>query len=503
MPEQPNPKPPGLIRNLVSLAGLILIALSLANLLFLFMLDLLGGGANPYLGVLTYMVLPVFLIAGMVLVVVGVVRERARRRRLAPGEIPKHVRIDFNDPKQRAVFAFSVSFVVVFVLMSAVGSYRAYEFTDSVQFCGELCHSVMHPEFTAYQLSPHARVACVDCHVGAGASWYVRSKMSGLRQVYAAAFKTYPRPIPSPVQNLRPAQQTCEQCHWPQKFYGAQLKTIDHFAPDEQNTPRQIKLLIKTGGGSPALGMTSGIHWHMNIANQVWYLPTDRQRQTIPYVKVKDRQGHVTEYFAKDSPLKPEEMQKAALRRMDCVDCHNRPTHIYNSPDKAVDEQLAAGRIDRSLPFIKKFAVDALTASYKSRPEALAGIARELDADYSSKYASVYSQKQPAIKQAVSAVQHIYSNNIFPEMKVDWRTHPNNIGHFYSLGCFRCHDGQHVSKEGKTVSRDCQSCHEILGQENGATLMPQVQAVAFQHPGGEMDFSATNCNDCHSGGVGP
>jgi nitrate/TMAO reductase-like tetraheme cytochrome c subunit len=346
-------------------------------------------------------------------------------------------------------------------------------------------------------------VACVDCHVGAGASWYVRSKMSGLRQVYAATFNTFPRPIPSPVQNLRPAQQTCEQCHWPEKFYGAQLKTIDHFGYDEKNTPRQIKLLIKTGGGSPSLGMTSGIHWHMNIANQVWYLATDRQRQNIPYVRVRDRQGHVTEYFAKDSTLKPEDIQKATLRRMDCVDCHNRPTHIYKSPDKAVDDLIAAGRIDRSLPFIKKFAVDALTVSYNSTPEALAGIASQLDSDYSTKYASVYSEKQPAIQQAVSAVQHIYSSNIFPEMKVDWRTHPSNIGHFYSLGCFRCHDGQHVSKEGKTVSRDCQSCHEILGEENGATLMPQVQAVAFQHPGGEMDFSTTNCNDCHNGGAGP
>ena len=354
MVDQLQPRVPGLIRNIISLIGLILIALSLANLLFLFMVDLLGGGTNPYIGVLTYMVLPMVLFAGIVLLIAGMLRERARRRKLAPGEIPKHPRLDFNDPRQRAIFAFSASFIIIFGLMSAVGSYRAYEFTDSTQFCGQLCHNVMQPEFTAYQASPHARVPCVECHVGAGASWYVRSKMSGLRQVYAATFNTFPRPIPSPVQNLRPAQQTCEQCHWPEKFYGAQLKTIDHFGYDEKNSPRQVKLLIKTGGGSSAIGKTTGIHWHMNISNEISYLATDRQRQTIPYIKIRDRQGNITEYFAKDSTLKPEDIKKASLRRMDCVDCHNRPTHIYQPPDKAVDDQLAAGHIDSSLPFIKK-----------------------------------------------------------------------------------------------------------------------------------------------------
>ena len=503
MADQLQPRVPGLIRNVVSLIGLILIALSLANLLFLFMVDLLGGGENPYIGVLTYMVLPMVLIVGIVLLVAGMLRERARRRRLAPGEIPKHPRLDFNDPRQRAIFAFSGSFVVIFGLMSAVGSYRAYEFTDSTQFCGQLCHNVMHPEFTAYQASPHARVPCVECHVGAGASWYVRSKMSGLRQVYAATFNTFPRPIPSPVQNLRPAQQTCEQCHWPEKFYGAQLKTIDHFGYDEKNSPRQIKLLIKTGGGSSAIGKTTGIHWHMNISNEVSYLATDRQRQTIPYVRIRDRQGNVTEYFAKDSTLKPEDIKTASLRRMDCVDCHNRPTHIYQPPDKAVDDQLAAGHIDSSLPFIKKYAVDVLTASYKTTPEALDHIATQLNSDYRTNHADAYGQKQAAIQQAITVVQRIYTTNLFPEMQLDWRVHPNNIGHLYAAGCFRCHDGQHVSKDGRAISRDCDSCHTILSQDNGDSLMASVKSTAFQHPGGDMDFSATNCNDCHNGGVGP
>jgi len=115
----------------------------------------------------------------------------------------------------------------------------------------------------------------------------------------------------------------------------------------------------------------------------------------------------------------------------------------------------------------------------------------------------VYSKKLPAIKQAITEVQRVFSTNIFPEMKLDWRTHPNNIGHLYSEGCFRCHDGQHVSKEGKVIARDCNSCHTIIGQENGGSAMAKVQTVTFEHPGGEMDFGSINCNECHTGSVGP
>ena len=283
-----------------------------------------------------------------------------------------------------------LSFVVVFLMLSAVGSYRAYEFTDSVQFCGELCHTVMHPEFTAYQQSPHARVACVECHVGSGASWYVKSKMSGLRQVYAATFNTFPRPIPSPVQNLRPAAQTCEQCHWPKKFWGAQLKTINHFGYDEKNTVRTINLLVKTGGGDANNGMATGIHWHMNIANKISYI-SDEKRQNIPYISAVNLKGEVTEYFTKDNPPTAEQIAKAAKRSMDCVDCHNRPSHIYTPPDRSVDNALAAGRIDVALPYVKQQAVTVLTKEYKGTDEAV----KTIGVEFPKYYASAYPQTSP------------------------------------------------------------------------------------------------------------
>src|SRR5581483_3042302 len=282
MPENPRTDTKRkLARNPISLAGMALAIVAAANILFLFLIDVLSAHPNPYVGILAYMIMPGVLVFGLALIPAGMFWERRRR-----GQQPLPT-LDLNSPKQRSSVAFVLSFVVVFLMLSAVGSYRAYEFTDSVSFCGELCHTVMHPEFTAYQQSPHARVACVECHVGSGASWYVKSKMSGLRQVYAATFNTYPRPIPSPVANLRPAAQTCEQCHWPKKFWGAQLKTINHYSYDEKNTPRVINLLVKTGGGDANNGMATGIHWHMNIANHISYI-SDEKRQNVSYVKAVD-----------------------------------------------------------------------------------------------------------------------------------------------------------------------------------------------------------------------
>src|SRR6202162_2019888 len=359
-----------LLRNPISLIGLALAVVAFGNFLFLFFIDLTSEHPSPYVGILAYMIAPAFLVAGLALVPFGVWYDR-RKRRQQPGEAVRSLHVDFNDPSQRGALTFVFSFLIAFIGLSVVGSYKAYQFTDSVQFCGQLCHSVMAPEFTAYQLSPHARVACVDCHVGAGATWYVKSKLSGARQVFATAFKTYPRPIPTPVHNLRPAQETCEECHWPKKFYGAQLKVFTHYASDEKNTLRQIRMLINTGGGDPATGAPEGIHWHMNISNEIDYVAADEKRQVIPYIYIKDMQGRVTEYYAQDSTLSKEQVAKASRHRMDCVDCHNRPTHIYIPPDQAVDQALLAHKLDASLPYIKQQAVLALTGKYETTEAAV------------------------------------------------------------------------------------------------------------------------------------
>lgn len=491
---------PTLFRNTVSLVGAAIAALTAVNIAFLVFVDYFHP--SPYVGIFAYMVLPAILIFGLALIPVGMWFERRRRHKLAPGEVPTYPRLDLNSPAvRRNVLAF-IAFSVVFVALSTAGSYRAYEYSDSVRFCGETCHKVMEPEYTTYLQSPHARVACVDCHVGPGAGWYVRSKLSGAYQVYAAAFDKYPRPIPTPVANLRPAQQTCEQCHWPRRFYGAQLKVFTHFGYDEKNTPRQHQMLINIGGAEPSAGMPSGIHWHMNIANKVTYIATDAQRQVIPWVQIEDQQGHITVYQSKDSPLKPEQMAGASKRLMDCIDCHTRPSHVFTPPDQSIDNSLLAHRLDPQMPFIKEQAVTALTVSYNNTEQAKAGIAKALTDFYSSKYPDKYGASSEALQQAIREVQRVYSTTIFPYMKVDWRTHPNNIGHYYFQGCFRCHDGQHVSADGKVIPKSCNTCHTVLSQTE--TQLPVTQttpAVAFKHPIDLGDLTQVNCSDCHTGGA--
>jgi hypothetical protein len=328
----------------------------------------------------------------------------------------------------------------------------------------------------------------------------VRAKLSGAYQVYAVAADVYPRPIGSPIKNLRPARETCEQCHWPEKFWGAQLRVIAHFLDDEANTPLQIQMLVKTGGGSSANGLAAGIHWHMNIENQVWYIATDPQRQEIPWVRSKDPQGRVTDYLARDAKLGADEIERADKRRMDCMDCHNRPSHVFLPPDRAVDGAILAGRIDRTLPSVKAQAVDVLSKDYPNTEAAREGIATALDAFYYTKYPDLHARRPDAIKAAIGEVQRLYETNVFPEMKVDWRTHPDNIGHLYYPGCFRCHDGEHVSAEGKTIRSDCDVCHTIVSQEQGGTPANPASGKSFEHPADVGDVG-TACSTCHTGGA--
>jgi len=488
-----------LLRNPISLAGVALGIVSLANIFLFILIDQIAVKASPYIGILAYMVSPAFLVFSLVLMGVGVLLER--RKKVAPTAF--YPRIDLNDGAQRSAVISFMTFLVVFVMVSVAGSYKAYEFTESVGFCGQLCHTVMSPEYTAYQLSPHARVACAECHVGAGATWFVKSKLSGSRQVYAALFNTFPRPIPTPVHNLRPAQETCEQCHWPKKFYGGQLKVFTHYANDEKNTMRQIRMIIKTGGGDPATGAPEGIHWHMNIANKIDYVAADDKRQIVPYIHVEDLQGRVTEYYAKDSTLSKDQIAKAPRHHMDCVDCHNRPTHIYVPPDQAVDQSLLARRLDVSLPAIKQEAVTVLTATYATTDAAMQGIATGIPGFYESKYPDVAKTKQLEIRNAVTEVLQIFKHTTFPEMKLNWQTHPNNLGHFYYTGCFRCHDGQHVSADGKVLSKDCNQCHTLLSETDGTDSSAAAAAPAFKHPVDLGDLTQVSCADCHTGGVGP
>jgi nitrate/TMAO reductase-like tetraheme cytochrome c subunit len=493
-------KRPSLLDNWLSLLGIILAASSFFAAVCLIAIDYFRAFKNPYMGILTYLIAPAFLFAGLLLMGIGALWERRRRRRMRPGEIPRYPRLDLNVPHQRHTFVVVSVATFVFLIVTALGAYRTYEFTESVSFCGRTCHTIMRPEYTAYQESPHARVACVQCHIGPGASWFVKSKLSGAYQVYAALVDNYPRPIPSPIKNLRPAQQTCEQCHWPRKFYGAAERVLHHYLPDEPNSPWTIRMLLHIGGGDPTFGPAGGIHWHMNIANRVEYIATDSQRQVIPWVRITDASGHSTVYQSTTDPLPAAQVAAAQPRLMDCIDCHNRPTHIYNAPVNAVNLAMSTGRIDSTIPFIKREAVRALAAPYASAAAARGGIAARLTTFYDSAYHGLPGGTA-RIGRAVAEVQTIYAQNFFPGMKVDWRVYPDNIGHKDFPGCFRCHDGNHASADGQVIRHDCTTCHTIIAQGPGAEQAAVSPAgLEFRHPvdiGGA--WRVVLCSDCHHG----
>ncbi len=484
------------MRNWIGLVGAVVSACGFFSAVCLLAIDVIAGQTNPYLGILTYMVAPGVMMSGFGLMVAGALWERRRLRMAAPEErgLP---RIDLNDPQHRRRFIMAVSGAFLFLMLSALGSYRTYHFTESVQFCGTTCHAVMNPEYTAYQNSPHARVACVQCHIGPGAGWFVRSKISGSYQVYAVLANKFPKPIPTPIKNLRPAQETCEQCHWPQKFSGSVERINPHFLADETNTAWTVRLLMKVGGGDPQQGPVGGIHWHVSGQRKIEYICTDEARQKIPWVRVTAADGTVTLYQAKEGALTPEQVSAATPRTMDCIDCHNRPSHIYRAPSRSVNEAMAAGRIPVALPFIKKNAVEALVATYKTKPEAMEKIASSLTAAYKS------FPKPELVRQAIGEVQKIYANNFFPEMNVDWRKYPMNMGHTVFPGCYRCHDGQHLDAGGKAIRHDCNLCHTILAQGNAEQLAKPAPAGAeFQHPSDIGDlWKESNCTDCHNGGL--
>jgi nitrate/TMAO reductase-like tetraheme cytochrome c subunit len=492
MDDQPTTTPgptrrSSVFRNWLSLWGLVVIVGSLFSFVLLFLMSVMAHVSNPYVGILTYLVAPAFLVIGLITAVLGAWRSH-RQIVKAAGPFPP-LRIDLTRPRDRRIFGLFLAGGVAFLLVSAVGSYQSYHFTESVQFCGQACHGVMKPEFVTYSHSPHARVACAECHIGNGAAWYVRSKLSGTYQVYATIADKYPRPIPTPVKNLRPAQETCEECHWPKKFIGNVERTYTCFQGDETNTPFTVRMLLKVGGGDPTHGPVSGIHWHMNVGNRIEYLASDEARQKIPWVRMTDSQGVVTEFRSAKFTNRVDE---ASVRRMDCMDCHNRPAHRYESPDDAVNLAMALGKIDRGLPYIKTNALFVLTRHYTNETQALRGIATSLAYSYPN---------DPRIRPVIDVVQEIYTNNFFPEMKASWQVYPENIGHKDWPGCFRCHDGQHKTADGKRTikANDCNACHTILAQGNGAELEQLTpNGQKFKHPGDEVDGA---CNDCHSGGL--
>jgi len=493
-------KLPSSVYNWISLWGAVLAIITLFMIIFLFIVSLFHAGGQTYLGLVIYLVLPGFLVLGLLLIPLGMWIKSKRDLRLGIKE-KKLPFVDLNIKSHRNAFMIFTIGTIFFLLISAVGSYEAFNFTESVQFCGTLCHNVMNPEYTAYRNSPHARVRCVDCHVGEGADWYVRSKLSGMYQVYAVVANVYPRPIETPIHNLRPARETCEQCHWPQKFYARKLKVERHYLTDEKNSEWDIHLAIKIGAAFSALGLQEGIHWHINPDVKIEYIYTDEKHQQIPWVKyTNSKTGKVTIYKEAGADIKKLDSKK--ISTMDCIACHNRPSHTYNPPAFYINNAITAGKIPQDLPEIKFISLKVLEPDFTSDDEAYNSINKGIHDFYKQNYSDKYSSMKDNINKAVAGIWAEFGKNAFPVMKVRWDKYPNNIGHVEFDGCFRCHDDKHVAENGKVISKDCNLCHSIIAQGPPQKLESSsvTGMLDFKHPidiGNEWKDGL--CTDCHTG----
>ena len=458
-------------QNPTTLTGAVITtSTALTTIAFWFYDVFLPGPPHPYIGLLVFLILPAVFVLGLLLIPIGIWFRRRSLR--AIGQLPAAFpAVDLHLPVVRRTLEWVAFATFANLLIIGTASYRGVEYMDSTNFCGTTCHTVMAPEYSAYQNSPHSRVACVDCHIGPGAGWFVRSKVSGLRQVFAVTFHTYSRPIPSPVKYLRPARETCEQCHWPQRFTGDKFLVNTGYKDDEKNTPQTDVLLLKVGGRTWQGSV--GIHGHHLADNaRIRYISTDFERQTIPVVDYTDDQGKTTEFISTDAKPTQQQLDNGEHRTMDCVDCHNRPTHAFDLPENAVDKQMSLGHISPALPFIKKKAVEVLKVNYTSRDVARQTITAEIDKFYQTNYPQIYQTQRTAVEQSGQEIANIYLRNIFPDMRVTWGVHPNNLGHNDSPGCLRCHDGSHTSANGQTITNDCSACHQVLaaGEENPKIL---------------------------------
>jgi hypothetical protein len=444
------------LRSPISRIGVALTTASGLLFVFLLALDLVGFIRNPYAGLVVFVMVPVLFVVGLLLIPVGIVSQRRREARgVSPAVWP---RIDLNDPGIRRTVWLLIGATLVNIAVVSFASYGAVQYTESQTFCGQACHAVMEPEFVAHQNGPHGRVHCVACHVGPGAEGFVTAKLNGTRQLALAVTGRQARPIPTPIDSIPSVVNSCENCHYPNRFVGDVIKVFYEHADDEANTETKTTLRIHVGGPISGTNTGSGIHWHMNRSNVVEFVALDDKREQIPYVRVSTADGRVREYFAEG--VTASAIEGMPRRRMDCLDCHSRPAHRFGaSAEREVDAAIGAGQISRTIPFIRREAVRVLRGAYDTQDIAFREIDRSIREAINARPPHTFDEAD--LSRAIGVTQAIYRVNVFPSMKIGWGTYSNQLGHTLSTGCFRCHDESHKTKDGVAIRQDCEQCHAI------------------------------------------
>ncbi len=455
----------GIARSKVSLFGTTMTTAAFPILFIGILLELFGIIHNQYFGFVLYMFVAPAFILGLVLIFLGLFFFKGTEDvgLFTHEYLSEKLSVPENFIKVRKLIFLGTSLTFVNVFVIILLAYTGYHYTESNAFCGQLCHTVMEPEYATYSNSPHSRVKCVECHIGSGAQWFVKSKLSGTRQLVAVVAKSYATPIETPVHGLRPARDTCEECHRPELFHGDKLYIKDKILSDEKNTHVQTVLLLKVGSGGYKGSEAHGIHWHVAEDNKITYRHKDWEREDIFEVTLTKLDG--TKVVFNKGEEATATNGEVYEREMDCVDCHNRPTHIYKTPDEALDEKIILGAISSELPFIKKIGYELITREYPSHEVAKNQIATELRAWYRLKYSEIVNNNMPMLNKAIEGVQAAYLENVWPSMKIKWNTYRSLRGHQNNSGCFRCHDDEHETSSGETISMDCEACHIILAED--------------------------------------
>jgi hypothetical protein len=454
----------GVSINRIGKTGVVLATSSFIAMVILEFLRISGVLTNTYIGLITYLLLPTLFVLGLVLIPFGWMKYKKGSGKTTKELLERQfTKVELEKNKLGSTLTRTVLiFTMANVIFLSLASMRMLSFMDESVFCGTACHSVMGPEWATYQVSPHSRVKCVSCHVGEGAGALIDSKLNGTWQMISVTFDLLERPIPTPVHQLRPARETCEKCHWPEKFYGSKIKSIVHYDSDELSTPKYSTLVLKIDSGEEV--GKSGIHWHIDASNEVSYASIGDEREEMLWVEVAQKDGTLKRFTNKKHTDIEYEFEETRI--MDCVDCHNRATHIYEDPKEAVDERIRKGLIDHSLPYIKREALASIISSFTTHETANLIIQNHVTNFYRENYPNLLGTKSKSIDKTISTLQSVYNTNVHYSMNVDWGAYPNFLGHKNGSGCFRCHNNDLIDEAGTPIKNDCTMCHSILANDS-------------------------------------
>ncbi len=491
----------------ICLAGSVITVSGLSASLVALGFDLWNGeDSSPYQGLLTFMLFPSVMMAGLSIVAIGLIFQRRRAKKQSLKNLPIGPPLDWHNPRHRVAFSASVFFSILFVFGSIIGATRAYHYTESTKFCGALCHEPMDPQAVAHANSPHANVPCVECHVGHEIKSYAEAKISGMRQVYQIATNSYHRPIRLPSEGSQKLAKNCLNCHWPSMLQESQMSNRTRFGYDAPNTERHIKMLLRNGG-TRIPGEDPAIHWHAGLEGRIEYWFADEFAQEIARVAVRQESGSVTIYNRQleNKPVyKDSTVDGMTVQKMNCLTCHNRPAHNFKTPDELIDRALLRQDISSTLPFIKRVAIQAMIRDQKTKSAALSAIENDVLTFYQTNFPKVSTDRSSEIADSIKAIQNAYAESNFPSMSVTGSTYPNNIGHRAFPGCFRCHDGNLVDKAQNKIEDRCDLCHVFFEESRLDASLKEIPANASSlHPFQSHDHDKIACWSCHTGHDSP